>query len=223
MRLRVVEGSVWRYYNCPDPWWSSKCRACREKVALLRAPVEECVNCWKVEIWKRGAAFVGLGALDFDRVMDRIDAVVSSRSELRPESSRADAREPAWPVVKPSPVAKAPPVAKASLPVAKASRAPIQVVSTGVPREGYGVMADEVGAGRECSQGVTSFAPVDDLLVLYAKSISERELLRDLVRDALGLSAGAAELIPVRRGCWRFDRILGPWQEWYPVHSDWRQ
>jgi hypothetical protein len=87
--------------------------------------------------------------------------------------------------------------------IAKASRAPIQVVRTGMPETGYPDSA------------------VDDLLVLYAQSIRERESLRGLVQVSLGLSAEAANLIPVRRGCWRFDAVLGPWQSWYPVDSDW--
>lgn len=175
--MKIAEDSVWRYYNCPDPKWSSKCRACREKVTSTRMPVQECVDCWKVEMWKRGTAFLGYGALDFDGLMDGIELLVEAGDRIALQVT--------------SPV------------VAKAARAPIQVVRTGIPLIGYPSLA------------------VDDLLVLYAQSIAERESLRDLVRDVLGLSDEAAALVPIRRGCWRFDPILGPWQGWHPVDSDW--
>jgi hypothetical protein len=162
--IKIVEGSVWRYYNCPDPHWEKKCSACRQKLSTERAVCAECVNCWKVEIWKHGKAF---GNVDFDGLMERVHLAAD------------------FPVV------------------AKASRAPIQVVRTGVPGTGYPDPA------------------MDDLLVLYARSIAEREDLRRLVQASLGLSCEAAGLIPVRRGCWRFDEVLGPWQSWYPVDSDW--
>ena len=45
--------------------------------------------------------------------------------------------------------------------------------------------------------------------MLYARSIAERRSRR-LVQASLGLSCEAAGLIPVRRGCWRFDEVLGP-------------
>lgn len=182
--MRITEDAVWRHYNCPDPPWSAKCRSCREKIAKLRAPVQECVDCWKVEIWKHGPALAECGDIDFDRLMEGIDVVLSSRA-VRSSGREHDVAP--------------------SLPVAKASRAPIQVVRTGIPESGYGDLI------------------VDDLLVLYAGSISEREALRDLVRAALDLPASAAWLIPVRRGCWRFDSVLGPWQGWHPVDSDWQR
>lgn len=162
--IRIVEGPVWRYYNCPDPYWAKKCSLCREKLSLEPVSCAECVNCWKLEIWKHGKAF---SQVDFDRLMDGLHMAADS------------------PVI------------------AKASRAPIQVVRTGVPHTGYPDTA------------------TDDLLILYARSIAERETLRRLVQVSLGLSHEAAVLIPVRRGCWRFDRVLGPWQSWYPVGSDW--
>jgi hypothetical protein len=162
--IRIVEDPVWRYYNCPDAEWAEKCSSCRKKLSAEPAVCVQCVNCWKVEIWKHGKAF---GSVDFDRLMDRVN------------------------------LASDVPV------IAKASRAPIQVVRTGVPETGYPDL------------------DVDDLLVLYARSIAERESLRRLVQVSLGLSPEEAALIPVRRGCWRFDAVLGPWQSWYPVDSDW--
>lgn len=162
--IQIVEGAVWRYYNCPDPYWAQKCSSCRQKLSAKAAPCEECVNCWKVEVWKHGKAFDGA---DFDLLMDRLHLTAGFSV------------------------------------IAKASRAPIQVVRTGVPAAGY------------------PDTETDDLLVLYARSIDERETLRKLLQVALGISPGAAKLIPVRRGCWRFDRLLGPWQSWHPVDSDW--
>lgn len=162
--ITIVEGPVWRYFNCPDPYWSEKCSVCRRKISETREPCPECVNCWKIEVWEHGKAYP---RVDFDRLMDEL--------HLRA----------GFPII------------------AKASRGLIQVVRTGVPLEGY------------------SGLPVDGLLLLYGRSIGEREVLRELVREVLGLSQGEAGLIPVRRGCWRFDSLLGPWQSWYPVDSDW--
>jgi hypothetical protein len=169
MLLRITEDTVWRYYNCPDPHWSSKCRDCREKVNRLRVPVQECVDCWKLEIWRHSAAFTGREELNFDGLMDQVSVIAAGAP-----------------------------------PVAKASRAPIQVVRTGVPQAGYPDLV------------------TDDLLVFYARSISEREMLRELVKEALMLTECQARLIPVRRGCWRFDPILGPWLRWYQPDSDWQ-
>lgn len=168
--MRVTEDGVWRYYNCPDPFWSAKCRACREKVALLRIPVEECVDCWKVEIWRPTGA-------DFGPAVDCLHlggiAVV-----------------------------------------AKESRAPIQVVRSGIPLSAY---------PRETTQ---------HLLILYAGRIAERDLLLRAAQGALirlSREEGAGSFradpcvpeLPIRRGCWRYDDVLGPWQTWYPVERDW--
>lgn len=171
--MRVTEDGVWRYYNCPDPFWSEKCRRCRAKVAQTRAPVEECLNCWKVEVWGR----VGV---EQDHLVGAL-----MRRDLRV--------------------------------VAKASRAPILVVRTGVPRGAY------------------PQAEIEHLLMLYAGSIGERELLREEAESALqvgveerrapgegplGESSKARVSLPVRRGCWRYDDLLGPWETWYPPDRD---
>lgn len=178
---RIAEDAVWRYYNCPDPFWSAKCGACRDKVALRRAPVEECLNCWKVEVWSPDPG--------------PLDALVDGL------------------------LARGIPV------VAKASRAPILIVRSGVPREAY--PAEQV----------------DYLLILYGRDIAERDALRReaeaVLRDSDSLGHGAellspqAEMsgpdagrpsfrpvLPVRRGCWRYDDALGPWQSWYPIDED---
>ena len=110
--------------------------------------------------------------------------------------------------------------------IAKASRAPILVVRTGTPLESY--------PSRQLSF----------LLMLYAESIQERELLRhesEAILEASRLEAVGPEVssrralplglpitlgvpisirLPVRRGCWRYDDVLGPWQSWYPLDKD---
>jgi len=83
--------------------------------------------------------------------------------------------------------------------VAKASRAPILVVRTGVPVEAYPKPEIET----------------DYLLLLYARSIDERDALRRDAEQVLG-AAG----LPIRRGCWRYDGVLGPWETWYPPDRD---
>jgi len=224
--MRIHEDGVWRYFNCPDPIWSEKCRFCREKVAETKRPVEECLNCWKVEIWSLGPAMRAFrrrheGYLRFSEEQDfLIDGLA----------------------------------AKGIRAVAKASRAPILVVRTGIPRDAY---PDDI---------------TDYLLMLYAKTIGDRDRLVESALDVLDVSnmdgaAGscapltgsepalllppvgeerdrhrvvddghascAVEItsfdpseavggftLPIRRGCWRFDNILGPWQAWADPKTD---
>jgi hypothetical protein len=93
-------------------------------------------------------------------------------------------------------------VARQTDAVIKVSKLPIHVVRTGVPRDGY---------------PGTDF---DYLLMAYAENISEREELRHSLCLALGMEPAKAEQIPVRRGCWLYDEMLGPWTEWYPMDRD---
>ncbi|HHW17406.1 MAG TPA: hypothetical protein GXX30_00655 [Firmicutes bacterium] len=86
--------------------------------------------------------------------------------------------------------------------MSKISKCPIQVVRTGLPRVGY----PEV--------------PTDFVLIIYATTIGERDRLRRLVCDILCLPTGRAAEIPVRRGCWMYDDVLGPWTTWYPEDRD---
>lgn len=172
--MRVTEDGVWQYYNCPDPFWSAKCRACREKVAALRAPVEECIDCWKVEIWRRTP-------VDFALV---IDSLLISGLQV----------------------------------IAKASRAPILVVRSGIPASAYPPDT------------------TDYLLMLYATRIAERDLLLRGAQEALGIARdrepecppppdvpSEPPLFPIRRGCWRYDDVLGPWQTWYAADRDYEK
>lgn len=171
--MRIVEDGVWRYYNCPDPVWRVKCRACREKVETILAPVRECLDCWKIEVWSRSPAVAGCrGVEDLPGFPPAFDFLVDSL------------------LVRGIPV------------IAKASRAPILVVRSGIPGSAY---PQEV---------------VDHLLVIYAASISERDFLRREAEEALGSRYRSHRVLPVRRGCWKYDEILGPWQAWYPVDRD---
>jgi hypothetical protein len=174
--MKVVEDGVWRYFNCPDPRWSEKCRHCREKVAEAKTPVEECLNCWKVEVWSLGPAmrsFRAQGGGDLPRFAEEqcflVDALLTRGIPV----------------------------------IAKASRAPILVVRTGIPREAY---PSEV---------------TDYLLMLYASNIAERDRLRREAEDVLSqVDVPLGPSLPVRRGCWRYDDLLGPWETWYPFEKD---
>lgn len=173
--MKVVEDGVWRYYNCPDPLWSDKCRHCREKVDQAKTPVEECLNCWKVEVWSLGAAMRRFRA---DRG-ERLPRFVEEQGFLVDEMLLRGVQV-----------------------IAKASRAPILVVRTGTPLSAY-------------PQETTDY-----LLMLYARTIAERDLLRARAEEVLGLAPEAAPALPVRRGCWRYDDLLGPWESWYPPDAD---
>lgn len=230
--MRITEDGVWRHFNCPDPHWSEKCRSCREGVARIRSPVPECLNCWKVEVWSLGTTmrqFRGVGEVPFSTYAVEQDYLVGA---LMQRGYRV---------------------------IAKASRAPILVVRSGVPLEAY--PSEET----------------DCLLILYARNIAERDELRSAAEAVLGsvgsagsgglgglggaggllggreeaaaahivsrvalgvasgvaLDPGAAEdtapcsstslpehVLPIRRGCWRYDDVLGPWETWYPPDRD---
>ena len=90
--------------------------------------------------------------------------------------------------------------------LAKITMGPIQVVRTGLPAE-YPSVA------------------IDRLLLLYANSIGERDRLLGSLKKAAALLCGEEVnfSLPVRRGCWRYDPILGPWQEWFPQDRDWEE
>lgn len=80
--------------------------------------------------------------------------------------------------------------------IAKISKHPIQVVRTGEPSSQY------------------PEAKTDHLLMIYASSVEERESIRLKICSVLGFASEASGNIPVRRGCWLYDPILGPWQAW---------
>ena len=61
---------------------------------------------------------------------------------------------------------------------------------------------------------------IRDRLMAYASTIREREGLRQAICRQLAMNPLKAEDIPVRRGCWLYDDILGPWQGWYEIDKD---
>ncbi len=93
-------------------------------------------------------------------------------------------------------------VARQTGAVIKVSKEPIPVIRSGVPEEGY------------------PKADLDYLLMGYAESIPERDALRQSLSVALSVNPAKADRIPVRRGCWFYDEMLGPWTKWYPVDKD---
>ncbi len=80
--------------------------------------------------------------------------------------------------------------------ISKVSKSEIRVERTGIPESGY----------PSCD--------IDRLLMLYAETPSQRDAMRRALCDILGLDARFSETIPVRRGCWLYDDILGPWTAW---------
>lgn len=80
--------------------------------------------------------------------------------------------------------------------VAKVSLRKIRVERTGLPLSGYPT------------------SELDRLLVAYAQTCVERNALRRGLCALLGLDVALGKDIPVRRGCWLYDDILGPWVEW---------
>jgi len=78
---------------------------------------------------------------------------------------------------------------------AKLSRGNIKVIRTGEPADGYPSLG------------------TDRLLILYA--LSERT--RDAIKNEMtrwAKAPGGECLIPVRRGCWGLEDMLGDWRKW---------
>lgn len=86
--------------------------------------------------------------------------------------------------------------------IAKASINPVIVVRSGIPFDSY-------------PDGETDY-----LLMFYTTTISERDKLRDLLCQVIGIGQDMAERIPVRRGCWMYDDILGLWTTWFEPEKD---
>ncbi len=87
-----------------------------------------------------------------------------------------------------------------TLTVAKVSKMDMPVERTGLPNHGYPDKA------------------FDRLLMAYAQSPSERDVIRLILCEILGAESDDAAQIPARRGCWAYDHILGPWITWAPYH-----
>jgi hypothetical protein len=206
--MRTVEDDLWIYFGYPNEFWRNKCTVCREKVGTLKVPVPECIDCWKVEIWSQSPWFVedmvSAGYGSGDGGADSYGTNHNGRlpqpgggscidghlgESWHPGSLSGGQDRLYW-------LAFELAARYGSAFVAKVSKHPLQVVRTGEPLAQY-----------PCS-------PTDNLLMIYATSVKEREQIRQAVCHALGLDASAAADIPVRRGCWLYDPILGPWQSW---------
>ncbi|MGI6642966.1 MAG: hypothetical protein ACOX3V_03015 [Bacillota bacterium] len=86
--------------------------------------------------------------------------------------------------------------------VAKISKSEIRVERTGIPVSGYPT--------RE----------TDRLLMVYAETPCQRDALRASVCHAVGADVLLTAVIPVRRGCWLYDDILGPWTKWSDISRE---
>ncbi|MGE5578464.1 MAG: hypothetical protein ACM3WU_00350 [Bacillota bacterium] len=140
------------------------------------------MNCWKVEVWSLG------------------NAMQAFRSALaRAEGSDWPHEAPLTTFALEQDFLIGELMLRGHKAIAKASRAPILVVRTGVPLDGYPKPGIEI----------------DYLLMLYAVSIEERDRLRRDAEQVLGIAG-----LPIRRGCWRFDDLLGPWETWYHPDKD---
>jgi hypothetical protein len=201
------EDGVWRHYGS-DPWWIQKCVRCREKVASRRRPVEECVNCWKLEVWENGTF-----------AHRCLNAKVSQMTNIEKSSTYPFGLPLLESIIEAMYLLGGSPLAKISV-------GPIQVIRTGIPSDVYPTTV------------------TDRVLILYTSNIEEREKMRKLlVKGAQWLGKGwvgvvpdSSEsddhlekcdfgldfLIPTRRGCWRYDSILGNWQDWFDVECDWK-
>ncbi len=85
-----------------------------------------------------------------------------------------------------------------TLTVAKVSKMDMPVARTGLPNHGY------------------PQENLDRLLMAYAHTPCERDSVRSALCAILEVKAEKAAEIPVRRGCWAYDHILGPWITWVP-------
>lgn len=64
----------------------------------------------------------------------------------------------------------------------------------------------------------------DGVFLIYTQSIEERERKRKKILGELkALGVYRKDNISYRRGCLDFDRIIGPWQEWYDLDRDFEE
>ncbi len=210
--LRTVEDAVWTYFGYPSKFWQDKCSNCREKILQRSMPVSEvpeCLNCWKIEVWSQSPWFLeSVSRLDptwaFENVLDYMPSYRCEPSH-GDSNNHSDFSSSLIPLdTSDSLFGLACNLAMHSgeLFVAKLARYPIQVVRSGEP-------------GNQYPNVVT-----DRLLMAYASTIREREGLRQAICRQLAMNPLKAEDIPVRRGCWLYDDILGPWQGWYEIDKD---
>lgn len=205
--LRTLEDEVWVYFGSPSDYWQDKCTKCRGKLLGQKVPVyevHECINCWKIEVWRQSPWF--------QKAIDSLGVAKSSSADFHGESISSDFFElydfgGSLHFFSKGPDYLFGLACKLAIQsdgnfVAKLSKYPIQVVPSGEPPNQYpDILADR-------------------LLMVYASSIRERNELRLAICGVLAINPLLAEIIPVRRGCWLYDDILGPWQKWYATDKD---
>jgi len=211
--LRTLEDEVWIHFGSPSDYWQDKCTKCREKLLARKVSVHEvheCINCWKIEVWNQSPWFQkAIVAFGVDKpsgsdCYTRVDyygeSASSSLSGLDDLGGfgRSFESEPDYLFGLALKLA----FQITGNFVAKISKHPIQVIPSGEPLNQYPNIR------------------VDRLLMVYASSIRERDHLRRAICTALAINPLLAGIIPVRRGCWLYDDILGPWQKWYPTDKD---
>ncbi len=210
--MRTLEDDLWVYFGHPNEYWRNKCFACREKALELKIPVPECINCWKIEVWSQSPWFLDANTSP-GITCDPYDAYHYEplfRPHIsRPHTGLLTARNPVCPGGRLTNGLDRMYLLAFKLAartgagfVAKISKHPLQVVSTGEPLSQY------------------PDAGVDFLLMIYASLIKERDEIRQAICTVLGIDVLAAGTIPVRRGCWLYDHILGPWQDWHETDKD---
>jgi len=198
-------------------YWSQKCGACREYVARTHTPSRECINCWKIEVWSKSPVLLDLKSFRSNttpqspasaQMIPGRDPEDTHEGEPDSFSNREFLESLVHGVFSRILVHTGGKSRSSIQPLslqrfaAKTSKHPIQVVVTGIPRDAYPAEA------------------TDYLLMLYASNIEERDFLRNLLCDVLSLGREHAGKFPVRRGCWVYEDILGPWPTWYPVDRD---
>ncbi len=192
--MRTLEDDLWVYFGHPNEYWRTKCLGCRRKVGVLNHPVEECINCWKIEVWSKSPWF-SKAADSFTGKMPPQVLSLSYGSDVA--SCRLfqglqvvfSLMYGLWEIF-------------GGDFVAKVSKQAIKVIRSGKPEEQY------------------PDSDVDFLLMIYASSIKERDALRKAVCDVLGKKDEEMHNIPVRRGCWFYDDVLGPWENWHQTSKD---
>ncbi|MGI6621018.1 MAG: hypothetical protein ACOX35_06200 [Bacillota bacterium] len=204
--MRTLEDELWVYFGCPNRYWRDKCAACREKVGRFKGPVAECIDCWKVEIWGQSPWLLdAMGSHDSPRGSAHHGRCKNHRhlpqragsaciEELLGESLYPEGMPVGLGVLHRLALQLA--LRQGYAFVAKLSKHPLHVVRTGEPLTQYPEQE------------------TDNLLMIYASSVPERDEIRQAVCHILGLELRRAADIPVRRGCWVYDPILGPWQTW---------
>lgn len=201
--MLTLEDAVWIYYGYPNRDWKSKCQRCREQVLTHRKPVGECINCWKLEIWGQGEFLNrALRNQPTHWLHDPVNAWPKSTNCMSDKVSGEGNSDRTGLVRKKLQFLVERLVFFSGSSVAKVSKYPIHVIRSGVPIDAY-----------PCVK-------LDFLLMVYARSLKQRDELRALLCDLLPVDRRFATRIPVRRGCWIYDDILGPWQEWYPLDQD---